>query len=142
MMFASTAGSPNDIEAFACDTPTIETLEVDSEPSNSRTFLPNTNAKNTNEVSAVYYGPEANRETQMSQHTLVRYDDTKRLSQVWRNKVEIFEPYFAYCDEILDILIKFQSLQYRHLDRTNVTKRPIELLDDHTQPVHSAPYGA
>lgn len=142
MIVAQTRTPPHVIHALHCKVPPIGTPEEDNLPSNSRISPPTTSNNNPEEIYIVQYKPAVDRETQMSQHTLVRNDDTKHLSQDWRVKVEIYDPYFAYRDEFMKMLTELKSTWDAHQGRTCIAKHCIKLLDDSTQSVYSTPYRA
>lgn len=77
---------------------------------------------------------------QKSRHTVNQNDDFMRLAQDWRQAAQFLSKYFAFRDELISILSKFQSMWDEHLGRINVKARLINLVDDKTQPIYSAPY--
>lgn len=117
----------------------IGSPKVDINPSNE---LQLNGLPGTEQLSAMRYKPRESRESQISCHTFIMDDDSKRLAQCWREAAHISKKYSAYRTEFMDLLIKLQSIWGGNLGRIIVLKNRIKPPDESIERVHLAPYCA
>lgn len=78
----------------------------------------------------------------MPRQTFIQNDDNKPLAQDWHDEFEISKPYYAYRDELMNMLAEFQLMSGGHLGRIIVATHFIDLLDGNTQSSYSEPHRA
>lgn len=81
-----------------------------------------------------------NPESQTTWQQILQQDDSRRLLKDWHTEWQVLLKYTQHQVELWFIISDFQSVRNLHFFYITAAIHLIELLEIHTEPVHSAPY--
>lgn len=93
-------------------------------------------------MNAVHYEPTPERLEQMAEDRNVKETDRTILKKYWRGDVQLPAKIKGRGLAFLEMVGEFEIMWDRHLERVNVAKHRLDLLNEDVRMVHSALYRA
>lgn len=90
----------------------------------------------------VQYKLPGNRDSQISSHSGLPNNDTKRLLENWRTEVQVLGKYAPYKEKVFFMLSDLDSMWDVYSGCVKTAKHHVEMVENHTKLVHSASYPA
>lgn len=87
------------------------------------------------DLGTVYYKHSENQESKMTRHHVVQIDESKRLSDNWRTKMQVWEKYAKYHKEFFSMLFDLHFMWDGHLGCVTTAKYHAKFLKNHAKPV-------